>query len=329
MSGLDSSIKNLIRVITQIQNHGGGFDFSGKSSKPYWNLCLEKFHAAYLKAKNPDGFKDMFETFFTKNIEKFTSPVVDDEGDINDEWLKNKDIMAPKNAKKKKTIDEGAFSLRNISCRGEVIYFDESNEKIRNVCIPISEAYLGACKIYATGAKNGEYSPLPAQLLLALYTVMTEVCDDEYKEEMTSNVKSLKEVVEQLTNGEEEDTTRGDTLNPLSSLISTFGKKFGMGDKMDLTNIEKTVGGLFNDDMVSKAKGIWSEFNSKVNVGDSSDLGSIINNVSEVMKDEGLQNKLKEGIAEIASNLGIGGIKLSAEDNAKIAPVDSVPTEQE
>ena len=100
MASLDSSIRHLLKVITQIQSHGNA-DFL-KTSKPYWHLCTEKFHAAYTKAKNPDGFKDMFLSFFEKHQDKFTDPVVDDEGDINDEWLKNKEVVSKKKEKIKK-----------------------------------------------------------------------------------------------------------------------------------------------------------------------------------------------------------------------------------
>jgi hypothetical protein len=151
-STLDSSIKGLLKTITAIGNHGkiGSMDFL-KTSKPYWNLCCDKFHAAYVKARNPDGFRDMFYNFYDKNRDRFVEDVVCD-GEINDEWLKNKEVKTGTSSKKKKSADEFGFSLKSIACRGEIIYFDESNEKIRNVSIPITEAYLAACKIYVDGA---------------------------------------------------------------------------------------------------------------------------------------------------------------------------------
>jgi len=329
MEDLDTSIRGLLRVIAQVQNRSlDGVDFM-KSSKPYWHICVEKFHAAYIKAKNPDGFRDMFAAFFEKHSDKFTEDVIDEDGDINDTWLKNKEVLT-KSSKKKKAIDEGAFSLRNINCRGEVIYFDESNEKIRNVSIPISEAYLGACKIYADGAKRGEYSPLPAQLLNALFNVMSFVCGAEDMTAVNKNIKSLKEIIEQLTNGEESNSSVGDTLNPLGNIVKTFTKKFGIDSgNLDMSNIEKTVGNIFNEDVMNKAKGMWNEFNTKVGVTENADLGTIITNVSNAMKDEELQAKLKDGIAEIASKVGLPGISLSKEDEAKISPDGAVADEQE
>ena len=323
MTSLDSCIRGLLKVISQIQNVSsmGGMDFM-KSSKPYWHICIEKFHAAYIKAKNPEGFRDMFASYFTKNLDKFKDDVIDDDGDINDEWLKNKDILVSKANKKKKTIDESSFSLRNINCRGEVIYFDESNEKIKNVSIPVSEAYLAACKIYSDGAKNGEYSPLPAQLLVALFTLMSEVCDEKYKKQMEDNVKSLKDVVDQLTNGEETNNGMGSTLNGISGLLEQAKKKLGIDlNNLDTNNIEKTVSGLFNDDITNKAKSIWDKFNSKVNAADAKDIGSIISSVSDAMKDGELQAELQSTLAEVASKVGFGGgITISKDDQAKITP---------
>lgn len=340
---LDVSIKGLLKVISQIENHGGfkGMDFL-KSSKPYWNLCCDKFHAAYAKARNAEGFRDMFYNFYDKHRVKFTLDVVED-GEINDEWLKNKEVLPLPNAnssgkKKKRTDDEYGFSLRTISCRGEIIYFDESNDKIRNVCIPITEAYLAACKIYVDGAKQGEYSPLPAQLLYHLYNVIGEVCDEEDQEIMASNVKSLKEIVDSLTVDDAPSTGEGATLDPLrgvmKKLASTFGNSGGdMGKLLEGEGINKMVSSLFNDDVSNKIKNVWTTFTDKVKVEETSDIGTLISNVSEAMKDESIQNSIKDTIATVATatGLGAGMFDLSKEEKAEISPSTEsvVPDSQE
>lgn len=323
MAGLDNSIRSLLKVIGQIQNHGsmGVFDLT-KSSKPYWHLCIEKFHAAYIKAKNPDGFRDMFNNFFKTHEDQFTDSILDD-GDINDEWLKNKEVLSSNKKSKKKSSDDLSFSLKNINCRGEVIYFDESNEKIRNVCIPIGEAYLAACKIYADGAKKGEYSPLPAQLLLSLFTVMKNVVDEEYQEDITENITSLKDIIESLT-GEDEDeseTTTGSTLNPLTDAVKNMASKFGLGGKdgsFDPSGMEKMITGIFNDDMMNKAKSIFGKFTDKVNLSENADLGTIISNVSDAFKDTDIQNEITETLGSVAKKIGFGEIKFTEDDNKAI-----------
>lgn len=330
MSTLDNSIRSLLKVISQIQNGSNSGDFM-KSSKPYWHICTEKFYAAYIKAKNPEGFRSMFYEFFEKRIDKFTEDVVDSDGDINDEWLKNKEVMSTKTSKKKKIVDETSFSLRNINCRGEVIYFDESNEKIKNVSIPISEAYLAACKIYSEGAKKGEYSPLPAQLLVALFTVISEVCGSEHKKELENNVKSLKDVVDQLTNGEETTSTQGSTLDNLGSILNAAKSKLGidLGKDMDFSNIEKTVSNIFDSDITGKVKNIWGKFNDKVNMNETKDLGSIISSVTDIMKDSEIQADLQDAITSVASKAGFGEIKFSEEDKEKISPSNADADNQE
>lgn len=307
MSSFDAAIRSLLKVITQIQGQSSvnSGDFL-KSSKPYWHLCTEKFHAAYIKAKNPDGFRDMFLDFFNKNTDKFVDDVVC-EDEINDEWLKNKDVITVNKKNKKKTSDEFSFSLRNINCRGHVIYFDETNEKIRNVCIPIGEAYIAAVKVYTDGAKKGEYSPLPAQLLVSLFTVMGHVVDDEDdKSSIGNNIKSLKDIVEQLTEGNEEDDGVGDTLNPLSNVMKTLAKKFNLGSEgnFDMSSIEKMTSNLFNTDTMDKAKGIFNKFQEKANIKEGADIGSIISGVSEALKSDDLQNEIKGALAEVASKVG-------------------------
>jgi hypothetical protein len=309
-----------------------------KSSKPYWNLCCDKFHAAYAKARNAEGFRDMFYNFYDRKRLDFTREVVED-GEINDEWLKNKEVLpipgSSTNRKKKRNDDEFGFSLRSISCRGEIVYFDETNEKIRNVCVPISEAYLSACKIYAEGAKNGEYSPLPAQLLYNLYNVILEVCDEEDQEVMASNVKSLKEIMDSLTSDDSVEEGEGSTLNPIKGvmkkLVDTLG---GGGDASKLLEgdgINKMVSSLFSDDISSKIKNVWTNFTDKVKPDETSDIGTLISNVSDAMKDESLQNCIKETIASVASATGFSPFELSKEEKAAVAPSNDVsaPTDQE
>jgi hypothetical protein len=267
----------------------------------------------------------MFLNFLNKHKDEFTSEVVDEEsGDLNDNWIKNKEVLNQDKKKgKKKSGDDVSFSLRNINCRGEVIYFDESNEKIRNVCIPISEAYLAAVKIYIDGSKKGEYSPLPAQFLVALWSVMSHIAEDEEdKEAINSNIKSLKEIVDQLTNGDESDDETGDTLNPLTGIMNKFAKKFGLGGEngMDLASIEKTVSGLFNgeNNIADKAKTIFSKFSEKANIKEGADLSTIISNVSEAMKDGDIQNEIKGALAEVASKVGFSIPEFNESEKAEI-----------
>lgn len=336
-STLDSSVKGLLKTISSIGNNGkmGSIDFL-KTSKPYWNLCCDKFHAAYVKARNPDGFRDMFYTFYDKNRDRFVEDVVSD-GEINDEWLKNKEVSSSSGPKKKKLADEFGFSLKSIACRGEIIYFDESNEKIRNVSIPITEAYLAACKIYVDGAKSGEYSPLPAQLLYNLYQIMYHVCDTDDQDSVKSNVASLKEIVESLTSEDGPDSGEGATLEPIKGMMKTLANKFGMGGDaskfLEGDGIQKAISGIFSEEVTGKMKNMWSTFQDKVKIDDSKDIGALISNIGEAIKDPSLQATLQEGISSIASAVGMptGAFDISAEDQAKVAPSaeSSAPDDQE
>lgn len=336
---LDSSIRGLLKTISAIENHGkmGGIDFL-KTSKPYWNLCCDKFHAAYVKARNPDGFRDMFYNFYDAHRERFTEEIVND-GEINDEWLKNKEVLPlpGSSASRKKKSDEFGFSLKSISCRGEVIYFDEKNEKIRNVSIPITEAYLSACKIYVDGAKEGEYSPLPAQLLYYLFCIIYHVCDTEDQEIMKSNVESLKEIVSSLTSEDTGASGEGSTLEPIRGMMKTLVNKLGIsGDAtklMEGEGLQKAISGIFSDDVTSKMKSMWNTFSEKVKVDETKDIGSLISTIGEAIKDPTLQSSLQEGITSIASAVGVGAgaFELSKEEQAQVAPSSesSAPTEQE
>lgn len=338
-STLDSSIRGLLKTITAIGNNGkfGSMDFL-KSSKPYWSLCCDKFHAAYIKARNPEGFRDMFYTFYDKHREEFTTEVVSD-GEINDEWLKNKEVLplpGSVSGKKKKKDDDFGFSLKSISCRGEIIYFDETNEKIRNVSIPITEAYLSACKIYVDGAKEGEYSPLPAQLLYHLFCIIMHVCDPEDEKIAKSNVEALKEIVSSLSSEESTETGEGSTLEPIKGMMKTLANKFGLsgeaGKLMEGDKLQKAISGIFSDDVTNKMKSMWSNITDKVKIDETKDIGSLISSIGETIKDPSIQATLQEGISTIASAVGISpSFDLSQEEKDKVAPSveTSAPTEQE
>lgn len=336
---LDSSIRGLLKTLGSIANHGkmASMDFL-KTSKPYWSLCCDKFHAAYSKARNPEGFRDMFYNFYDNHREKFTEEVVN-EGEINDEWLKNKEVLplpGDKGSRKKKSDDFG-FSLRSISCRGEIIYFDERNEKIRNVSIPITEAYLAACKIYVDGAKEGEYSPLPAQLLYHLFSIIYHVCDTEDQEVMKTNVDSLKEIVDSLSSEDESGSGEGSTLEPIKGMMKSLAGKLGLsGDAsklMEGDGIQKAISGIFSEDVTSKMKSMWSNFSDKVKIEETKDIGALISNIGDAIKDPSLQSSLQEGISTLASAVGIGkgAFDLTKEEQEKVAPSSEVsaPTEQE
>jgi hypothetical protein len=338
-SSLDSSIKSLLKVISAISNNGkiGSMDFM-KTSKPYWNLCCDKFHAAYIKARNPEGFRDMFYSFFDSRRDQFTEDVVSD-GEINDEWLKNKEVLPLPGGgagKKKKSADEFGFSLKSISCRGEIIYFDASNEKIRNVCVPITEAYLAACKIYVDGSKNGEYSPLPAQLLFNLFLIMYHVCDTEDQETMKANCLSLKDIVDSLTSEDDINDGTGSTLEPIKGMMKTLADKFGLSGEasklMEGDGIQKAISGIFSEEVTGKMKNMWSTFQDKVKIDETKDIGALISSIGEAIKDPSLQSTLQEGISSIASAVGMNpSFDLSESDKEKVAPSSetSAPTDQE
>jgi hypothetical protein len=339
-STLDSSIKGLLKTIATIGNNGKlpGMDFM-KASKPYWNLCCDKFHAAYIKARNPEGFRDMFYHFYDNRRDIFTTEVVSD-GEINDEWLKNKEVLplpgSSSGKSKKKSGDDYGFSLKSISCRGEIIYFDERNEKIRNVSVPITEAYLSACKIYVDGAKEGEYSPLPAQLLYFLYSIVYHVCDTEDQAMMKANCGALKEIVDSLTSEDTHSSGEGSTLEPIKGMMKSLADKFGLsgeaGKLMEGDGLQKAISGIFSDEVTGKMKSMWSTFSEKVKIEESGDIGALISNIGEAIKDPGLQSSLQEGISTIASAVGMTpSFDLSEADKAMVAPSSSVsaPTDQE
>jgi hypothetical protein len=158
---------------------------------------------------------------------------------------------------------------------------------------------------------------------------MSEVCPPKHKESVENNIKELKDVVEQLTNGDDTSTT-GSTLDGLGSILKKAQQSLNLnlGD-INASNIEEKVSSIMDPAITGKFKTMWDRFNEKVNLKDGADIGSIITNVSEAMKDKDLQNELQTTIAEVASKVGFGEIKLTKEDEQVISPDNSNVAEQE
>jgi hypothetical protein len=102
---------------------------------------------------------------------------------------------------------------------------------------------------------------------------------------------------------------------------------------MEGDGIQKAISGFFSDEVTGKMKGMWDVFQDKVKIDDTKDIGALISNIGEAIKDPSLQSTLQEGIATIASAVGMptGTFDLSAEDQAKVAPSSesAAPVDQE
>ena len=86
---IDDAIKNLIESMIKIQDKY----VEVKKGTPHWSVCLSKFQTSYLKAKNPEGFVEMFQQFHNSFRKQYCIEIFvkdkNDELEVNDDFFRD------------------------------------------------------------------------------------------------------------------------------------------------------------------------------------------------------------------------------------------------
>jgi uncharacterized protein YjgD (DUF1641 family) len=277
-------------------------------SEPYWVICLGKFHAAYLKANSPDGFKPMFRTFYEAQRESFKEYIIEDKH-VYDEWLKVKETLpgpgkakssnrrSSKSNRARKSNDDDCSWTPSATCKGHVVYFNTENEKLRAVSIPLTEAYLQACKHYSELSKEkGVCSPLPATILYSLYTAISYVKDPEDQDVFDENISNLRDIVESLT--PEDSGTEGSTLDPLKGMMKALAKNSGFSsvNGADESQINNVLGSLFNSETSSKITNVVKTVTEQISTTNSNNVSDVIGQIGSLLQNPTLSDMVKDTV---------------------------------
>lgn len=302
----DVAVKKLLRTMQDVHeatDKTSPMNFN--RADPYWVICLGKFHAAYLKANNPDGFKPMFRQFYETHRNSIMEQIIED-NQVYDDWIKTKEVFpAPgksiqksgKNHRSRKHNDDTASWNPHASCKGLVIYFDSHNEKLRAVSIPLSEAYLQACKHYAELSKDkGVCSPFPATILYSFYAAMSAVCDPTDLEILTENVESLKDVVDSLT--PESTGTEGSTLEPLKDMMKALAKSSGIPgmNAGDDSQINSALGTLFSAETSDKISNVVRSVTEQISTKGGDNVGDVVSQIGQLLQNPTLTDMVKDTV---------------------------------
>jgi hypothetical protein len=333
--GFDVAVKKLLRAMQEV-NDATSSPMNFARSEPYWVICLGKFHAAYLKANNPDGFKPMFRKFYETQRENFKEYIIE-EGNVYDEWLKVKDTLpgpgkskssnrrSSKSNRARKSNDDDCSWTPSATCKGHVVYFNTDNEKLRAVSIPLSEAYLHACKHYSDLSKEkGVCSPLPATILHSLYTAISYVRDPEDQDIFDENIANLRDIVESLT--PEDSGTEGSTLDPLKGMMKALAKNSGFSsvNGADESQINNVLGTLFNSETSNKITNVVKTVTEQISTTNSNNVSDVIGQIGSLLQNPTLSDMVKDTV-ESAQRLE-GTIPTAETVSQQAPPPTSVTT---
>jgi len=307
----DTALKGLLRAMTDVYEQTaekGTMGIVKTQTQPYWVVCTEKFHSLYLKVNKPESFIPMFKKFFDTYKKDIIDVIIED-GRVYDEWIKVKDVLpSPKNPepassdkKKRRTgkvshMDGTISWSANATCSGIVLYYGE-DPKFRAINIPISEAYIEACKHYDKSFKEKkEHSPLPATILLCLYACAYHVASKEDAELIQENLISLKEVVDSLV---PEDNGEGNTLNPIKEIMKTFAKQTGMASAlggMGDGKMNEAFNTLFNPETTEKIGNVIKAVNEQMKDTKTDNIGDVLTKVGSVLTSPDIKQQISDTV---------------------------------
>lgn len=281
---IDRLYSNFIDISRNIEG-------SLSQSIPRFHSSAANFKSTYEKVKNDEGAVDKVKSLFYELIEKhrqIADPIFDSDTALSDEWLTNTDtVSGPRTHKKKST---GRISLNDIRYKGVVIYVNEANPLLNNVCLPLSEAYIQAQKIYHEQREKDKISMLPYKFLHALYNCFLLAIPDNQpslKEKILKNIKSLESVVRNGTNETEEKSSAGFVFDSFGKLISGITG----GDKqMNLDRVKNLVNGVIAPENRQRLSNAFSTVTKNI---ESS--GDLIKGLQESWKSDEVSSLMETG----------------------------------
>lgn len=281
------NLQNLLKLGLRIKDQGSTIF---KKSTPTWSIWINKIYLAFMQAGKHQAFSDMFYRFWFKYQENLSSELIDEDGNIQDNWLKVKDTLfypgdKPGDKKKKISLDD-TWGKKDLRCFGIVIFFDDTNSKLNGVSIPITELYLSAIKWHKEKRdEENDARMAPALVLKYLYNcIYYSIPDETVRSVLKRNIELINELVADMAPPEGTEDAPSGALGGVGEVLKKIMKSTGISDgSFDSKSIGKAVSGLFNEGMSEK-------------------IGKMMNHVMEGVDKEKL--KSGEGIGDVIENIG-------------------------
>jgi len=256
-NSFDVHIKNLFKISSEI--HDKLYGSLLNTNQQFWFICIQKFGAVYAQSGKIAPFIEIFEKFYKKNLEYFEQKILveNEEGNfsVNDEWL----IIPSESKKETKSKGSPLFE----KCKGKVIYFDESKPKLMAVCIPISEIYTSAIKLFKEkGEKNNSHRLYRIKLLETFFSIFNLI--DPQNEILSENLKELKDQIDIYsppTNSSSSSSSGGESNlgGGIGKLINGVLSGAGIKNGFNAKNIDTLIGKAASEDNMNKISGVIKE----------------------------------------------------------------------
>lgn len=292
----DSAVRSLLQTTFEIHDRLHG----SSSARQIWMVWANKFFAAYVKTKNPKGFKSMFLKFYVKNFKYIAVPIfVEKDGEdtqVSDTWLRDTELKEgpgykpPSKTKTQGKESASSWSPTDLKCRGYVIYFDEKTPKTICVSIPIGHIYQGATKLFKErGEKDPSCRLYPAKILYHFYSILHNILPDadNGRRVIDLNTKALADLIEQLSvNDSSSSDSNGSALSGIGKIMAQVMKAAGISTAgFDGKSIEKSLGSMINDTAINK-------------------VGEVVGQVVKSVKESGEGKDGPRGFGDILTGVG-------------------------
>lgn len=315
----DDALKNISAVVNNI---GRKRENMFTEKLPRFITSCSKFLNTYNKVKDEsesvENLKSRFYNVFRAHKSEILDDIFDENGTLNDDWLRDDSLPDEKSSRKKKN----RISTEDIRYRGVVVYIDEDNMMLRNICIPLHEIYSETERIYQNLKKNKELCLLPHQFIQAiLYCFYFCISEDKFdaRIKIMNNIQKLQQFIS--AGSSEEAESNGTVFGNLEKVIS----KFTNGDKkIDTSKLTSIVDGVIAPENKEKLSQAFSAVTQKVQ-----EKGDLIEGLKESMDTPEMGELFNKGKQLLSSATSFIRDNFVGENANKISEQPDIPAAEQ
>ena len=291
LKNFDESVISLLKLSFEIHDK----TYGSVGDQKLWIIWTNKFTNLYNKAKNPEHFIEVFNKFFYENDETIGNKIFEENEDgeikVNDEWLKINGTI------QKKTKE---WTPSNSKCKGKIIYFKKEDEKFNAICIPVSEIYNCAIKLYKEkGDKDSYCKTYPAKFLYIFYSIYLFSLPkaNKYYKIIENNAKEIFEHLEIITPVKNNDNMSSNVGGGVSKIIQGVLSAAGINNNFNSKTIDSLLSKAGDEQNINKIGSVLKEVVTVFNSSSTTTPDGIIDGIGKVIKSD----IVKESIADITN----------------------------
>ena len=317
---METFVEGVRQLILTIQTIGETTTEAWKE-KPRYVVNSAKFHGFFNSAMTPSvddptkversysHFSGLFERLYFEHKDDFLRELVDAGGDVNDKWLRSFDPTVQRKGK--------GMSIQRP--KGLVIFLNEEEPKLNNVCIPLTEAYLAAVDYYNKVTDEGGSTDLPAKVLKALYVATRnslKILGPLEAETMNKRIAELDEMMDS-TAASEAAQQKTQTNGPMGMLKGFVNRLIGgENNAFSMDSIKKTVSQFIPPENLGKIEKIVDMAKGRLADTKIDSLDSAVASIGGILKDPEVMSLSKEMLAPVIGNFDAPAVDTGASSSA-------------